>query len=91
MKIWILLKEKLKRLFKNLFKNKDSIIQKTDKGNYVIIVDRKDYIKKMNNILSDQKKSTIVNLKDDTLLNLAVNQQKHVGKVLKKNLLSLTV
>ena len=57
------------------------IIQKSDKGNSLVIVDRQDYIKKMDNILSDQKKFT-VNLKDDTLLNFAVNQEKR--KVLKK-------
>ena len=49
----------------NLSKNKDLIIQKSDTGNSVVIVDRQDYIKKMNNILSDQKKFAIVNLKDD--------------------------
>ena len=38
----------------------------------------------MNNTLSDQKKFTIVNMKDDTLLNFAVNQEKHIDKVLKK-------
>ena len=54
------------------------------KGNSVVINDRQDYIKKTNYILSDQKKFTMVNLKDDTLLNFAVNQEKHVDKVLKK-------
>ena len=33
-------------------------------------------------ILSDQKKFTVVNTNDDTLLNFAVNQEKHVAKVL---------
>ena len=36
----------------NLSRNKDSIIQKS-----VVIVERQDYIKKMNNILKDQKNS----------------------------------
>ena len=38
----------------------------------------------MDDILSDQKKFSKVNLKDDTLLNFAINQEKHVVKVLKK-------
>ena len=59
------------------------IIQKSDKGNSMVIVDRQDYIKQMN-ILSDQKKFTMVNMNDDNLLNFAVNQEKHVAKVLKK-------
>ena len=53
----------------NLFKSKELIIQKSDKGNSVVIVDRQDYVKKMNDILSDQKKFCKVNLKDDILLN----------------------
>ena len=36
------------------------------------------------NILSDRKKFNKVSLKDDTLLNSAINQEKHVDKVLKK-------
>ena len=44
----------------------------------------------MNIILRDHKKFTMVNLKNDNLLNFAVNQEKHVDKIL-KNLLSLTV
>ena len=38
----------------------------------------------MNDILSDQEKFSKVSLKDDTLLNFAVNQEKHVDKILKK-------
>ena len=38
----------------------------------------------MDHILSDQKKFCKVSLKDDTLLNSAINQEKHVEKVLKK-------
>ena len=72
----------------NLSKTIDLIIEKSDKVNSVVIVDRQDFIKKMDNILSDQTKFFIVNLKDGTLLNFAVNQEKHVDKLL-KNLLSL--
>ena len=57
----------------NLSKNKDLIIQKYDKGNSVVIVDRQDYIKKMYDILSDQKKFSKVSLKNDTLLIFAIN------------------
>ena len=60
------------------------IIQKSDKGDSVVLVGRQDYIKKMNNILSDKKKFTIANLQRNILSNFAVNQEKHVDKVLKK-------
>ena len=51
---------------------KNLIIQKSDKINSVIFVDRQDFIKKMDNILTDQKKFTIVNPKDGTSLRFAV-------------------
>ena len=68
----------------NLSKNKDLIIQKSDRGNSVGIVQRQDYIKKINDFLSDQKKFSKVSLKDDILLNLAISQEKQVDKVPKK-------
>ena len=49
--------------FQNFSKNKDLIIQKSDKVNFVVNVDRKNYTKKVGNILSDQTKLTRVNLK----------------------------
>ena len=67
----------------NLSKNKDLIIQKSDKRNSVVIIQMQDYLEKMN-ILSDQKKFSKVSLKDDTLLNFAINQERNVDKVLKK-------
>ena len=68
----------------NLSKNKDLIIQKSDKGNSVVIVQRQGYLEKMIDILSDQKKFSKESLKDDSLLNFGINQEKHVDKVLKK-------
>ena len=38
-----------------LSKNKDIVIQKFDKGNSVVIVDKETYIKRMKNILNDQR------------------------------------
>ena len=40
----------------NLSKNKDIVIQKSDKGNSFVIVDKDTYIKRMENLLSDQRK-----------------------------------
>ena len=68
----------------NLSKNKDLIIQESDKGNSVVIIQRQTYLEKMNNIWSEQKKFSKVSLKGDTLFNFAINQEKHVNKVLKK-------
>ena len=38
---------------KNLSQNKQIVIQKSDKGNSIVIVDRDKYIQKMENVLSD--------------------------------------
>ena len=38
----------------------------------------------MNDILSDQKEFSKVSLKDNTLLSFAINQEKHIDKLLKK-------
>ena len=58
----------------NLSKNKDIIVQKSDKGNSVVIVDKDTYIKRMENLLSDQRKFEKVTLKNDAFLNSVVNQ-----------------
>ena len=60
------------------------ITRNSDRGISVVIVQSQDYLKKMNDILSDQKEFSKVSMKDDTLLNFAINQEKHVDKVLKK-------
>ena len=66
----------------NLSKNKD-IIQKSDKGDSVVIVDKDTYIKRMENLLSDQRKFEKVTLKNDAFLNSAVNQEKCIDIIFK--------
>ena len=80
-------------LYQTSLKIKKNLIiqQKSDKGNSVVIVKRQDYLKKMNDILSDQKNFSKVRLKDDTLLNFTINQEKHVDKVLKKLVKSMSM
>ena len=51
----------------NLSKNKGIVIQISDKGNSVVIVDKETYIKIMKNLLSDQRKFEKVTLENDTL------------------------
>ena len=40
----------------NLIKNKDLVIQKADKGNTVVVINKYDYISKMKTILKDTLK-----------------------------------
>ena len=75
-------KEELSALT-DLSKNKDIVIQKSDKGNSVVIVDKDTYIIRMENILSDQKKFEKVTLKNDVFLNFVVNQEKRIDIIFK--------
>ena len=74
------MKEELAALT-NLCKNKDIVIQKSDKGNSVVIVDKDIYIKRMENLLSDHRKFEKVTLKNDAFLNFVVNQEKHIDTI----------
>ena len=67
----------------NLSKNKDIVIQKSDKGNFVVIVDRDTYIKRIENRLSNQGKFEKVTLKNDAFLNYGVKQKKRIDTILR--------
>ena len=67
----------------NLRKNKNIVIQKSDKGNSVVVVDKADYLDKMDNLLNDTRKFEKINLKNDGILNFAINQEKRVDNTLK--------
>ena len=59
----------------NLRKNKNIVIQKSDKGNSVVVVDKADYLDKMDNLLNDTRKFEKINLKNDGILNFAINKK----------------
>ena len=68
----------------NLRKNKNIVIQKSDKGNSAVIVDKSDSLDKIKNLLNDTWKFEKFNLKNDGTLNFAVKQEKRVDNILKK-------
>ena len=70
-----------------LSKSKNIVIQKSDKGNYVVIGDKETYIRRMESLLSDQRKFERVTLKNDAFLNLVVNQEKRIDTFLRTNLI----
>ena len=76
-------KEKFLAL-QNLHKNKNIVIQKSGKGNSVVVVDKADYSDKMDNLLNDTWKFEKINLKNDGTLNFVINQGKRVDIILKK-------
>ena len=53
---------------KILLKSKDIIVQKADNGNTVVILNRKDYVCKMKNILNDSSKFNKVYTDHDEIL-----------------------
>ena len=68
---------------KILLKNKDIIIQKADKGNTVVILNRKDYVCKMKNILNGSSKFHKVYIDHDKILNHLIHMENIVTDVLK--------
>ena len=68
----------------NLRKNKNILIQKSDKGNSVVVVDKADYLNKMGKLLNDTRKFESIYLKNDGILNFAINQEKRVDNIFKK-------
>ena len=74
---------------KTLSKNKDSIIQKSDKGNSIVLINKSDYLDKMYNILSDSKKFVKSSVVDDKHLNFIIGIEKKLTIYLKKLFLKL--
>ena len=75
-------KEKFLAL-QNLRKNKNIVIQKSDKGNSAVVVDKADYLNKMENLLNDTRKFEKTNLKNAGILKFAIIQEKPVDNILK--------
>ena len=64
-----------------LSKNKNVVVQKADKGNSVVLVDRDVYVKHMENILKDNTKFKKVDIKARTL-NFQVDHEKRINEIL---------
>ena len=69
---------------KTLSKNKDSIIQKSDKGNSIVLINKSDYLDKMYNILSDSKKFVKSSVVDDKYLKFTIEIEKNLTHLLKE-------
>ena len=77
---------------KSLLKDDSIIIQKSDKGNSVVILDKAAYIERVTEILADTSKFQKLNVKKGEDFNYVRNQEKRITSVLyelnKKGLLS---
>ena len=70
--------------FDALNKAKQIVIQKSDNGNSMVIVDRENYIEKMENVLSDQNEYQKTAVKNENFLNFITSQEKRIDKIRKK-------
>ena len=68
------LNKKESESLKNLSKNPDIVMQKSDKGNSVVILDKKVYLEKMKEMLN----------KNDQFLKLSIQEEKHYNFLIKQ-------
>ena len=67
----------------NLHKNTNAV-QKSDKDQSLVIADKADYLDKMENLLNDTLTFEKLHLKNDGVLNTAVNQEKRAENIFRK-------
>ena len=63
------------KTLKDLSSSKEILIQKADKGNSVVILNKYDYIKRMNEMLLDIDKFKNLNVKPGKKLNLLLKNE----------------
>ena len=61
---------------KGLSANKDLIIQKSDKVNSVVLFNRNNYIKRLNEMLPDTSKFKKINIKPGKKVNFLLQQEE---------------
>ena len=59
------------------------VIQKPDKGNNIVILNRSDYISKLSKILEDTSKFKRVNTEEQNALNHLIHIQERITRLLK--------
>ena len=64
-------------------KNDSLILQKSDKGNYISIIDKGDYLQKMQNVLSDSSKFSEICIDNKKHLNFLIKIEKQFADLLK--------
>ena len=69
---------------KNLAAKDDLVIQKSDKGNSIVILNKIDYTNRVKDLLSDTTKFKVVNIKSGKEIRHIINQEVRFHKVLEK-------
>ena len=68
---------------KKLSKNLDLVIQKSDKGNSVVLVDKASYLQRVEALLVNSDKFQTINIDKEKHLNYVINQEKRLKSVYK--------
>ena len=69
---------------KSLLQDNEIIIQKSDKGNSVVLLNKADYLDRMNQLLSDKSKFLKLNIKEGRDYNYIINQEIKISKILRE-------
>ena len=62
-------------------RNKNIVIQRADKGNTVVIIDKDKYIQGVKNVISDSSKFIPLNIPPEDYINYIVNVEKKFRKL----------
>ena len=65
------------KAFKNLKENKDLVIQKTNKDNTVVILNKNDYISRLNQTINEQSNYKRLHKEEGKGLNYIIHMQEH--------------
>ena len=75
---------------KGLFTDKDLTIQKSDKSNSVVLLNRNDYIKRMNKMSFDSNKFKKLDIKPGKVINSLLEQENRLITFLKQVKMSIS-
>ena len=67
----------------SLLHNKDIIIQRADKGNTIVVIDKDAYKEKMKAIISDRSKFEKLDIQEEKHLNFILNKEKRLREIIK--------
>ena len=69
---------------KNLAAKDDLVLQKSDKGNSIVILNKIDYTNRVKDLLSDTTKFKVANIKSGKEIRHIISQEARFHKVLEK-------
>ena len=72
------------KVLKNLIReNEEIVIQKADKGKTIVILNKNDYISRLNQVLDDTSKLKRIHLEEDKVLNHIIHMERRIIDLVK--------